>query len=168
VRRALSLIAASAALYGLAVWWAASRLPDSDVPMHVNTAGDVDRYADRAAAINYFVGLGGFLALLAVAVVCLCRWTPVRFLNVPHEEYWRAPERESDIRGMVVWDSAVLLSMPLIALACIPLNIAAMSDSSRAVSPLGILVPVGILLLAMAGYLLWMYRGRYRPDPADG
>src|SRR5918993_655320 len=92
MKRALGLIAASAAVYGLAVWWAASRLPDSDVPMHVNLAGDVDRYAARTAAIDYFVGLGCFLVLLAIAVVCLCRWTPVRFLNVPHKEYWRAPQ----------------------------------------------------------------------------
>jgi hypothetical protein len=153
-------------VYGLAVWWAASRLPEYDVPMHVNAAGEVDRYAGRGAAIGYFVGLGSFLVLLAVAVVCLCRWTPARFLNIPHKDYWREPDREAVLRQMIVWDSAVLLSMPLIALGFIPVNIALLSDASRAVSSLWILLPVGVLLLAMAGYLVWMTTRRYRPPPS--
>ena len=60
-------------MYGLAVWWAASRLPDSDVPMHVNLAGDVDRYAARTAAIDYFVGLGCFLLATACYLVWMYR-----------------------------------------------------------------------------------------------
>jgi hypothetical protein len=91
MKRALLLIAASAMVYALVAWWASTRLAAEGVAMHVNTAGEVDKYTSRDGAIEYLMGLGVFLLLLAVVLVCTCRWTPVRFLNVPHKDYWITP-----------------------------------------------------------------------------
>ncbi len=165
MKRALFLIAASAAVYAIAVAWAASWLPETEVPMHVNTAGDVDRYASRAGAVNYFVGLGGFLLVLAVGLTCLCWWLPVRFLNIPHKEYWRAPERAPVLKKMVAWDMAVIFSMPLLALSFVPINVALQSENPAGVSALWILVPIGVWLLVMACYVVWIVTRRYRPHP---
>jgi hypothetical protein len=166
VRRALLLILASAVVYGVAAWWAAQRLPETGVPMHVNMAGEVDRYATRAGAVGYFLGLGGFLLLLAVALVCLCWWAPVRFLNIPNKEYWSAPERVPTVRRMIAWDTAVLLSMPLLALSFIPVNVALQSANPAGVSASWIVVPIVVMLLAMTSYVIWMIFRRYRPRSA--
>jgi hypothetical protein len=166
VKRALLLIAASAAVYAIATWWAAARLPESGVVAQVNMAGEVNRYTTRAGAITYFVGLGAFLLVLAVVVLSLCWWLPARFLNVPHKEYWRAPERASIVKQMIAWDVAVIFSMPLLALSFIPVNVALLSQDPAGVSALWILAPIGIWLLAMACYLIWMYARRYRPQPS--
>jgi hypothetical protein len=166
MKRALLLIAASAAVYGVATWWAIRRLPETGVPTHVNMAGDVDQYTTRAGAISYFVGLGGFPVVLAVGLVCLCWWLPVRFLNIPNKEYWKAPERAPVVRRMVAWDLAVIFSMPLLALSFIPVNIALQSDNPAGVSALWILVPIGVWLVAMTCYVIWMIARRYRPQSA--
>lgn len=90
----------------------------------------------------------------------------MRHMNIPHKVYWQAPEREPVVRAMVSWDTAVLLSMTLIALTSVPVDIALLSDNPHATSPLLLLVPVGILVVAMVCYLVWMVTRRYRP-PAD-
>jgi hypothetical protein len=166
MKRALLLIAASAAVYALASWWAISRLPETGVPEHVNMAGEVDKYTTRAGAIGLFVGLGGFLLLLAVGLVCLCWLLPVRFLNIPNKEYWTAPERAPVVKRMVAWDMAVIFSMPLLALSFIPVNIALQSQNPAGVSALWILMPIGVWLVAMTCYVIWMIARRYRPQSA--
>jgi hypothetical protein len=163
VKRALLVIAASAAVYAIATWWAASQLPEDRVAMQINTAGEVNQYATRAGAISYFVGLGAFLLVLAIAAVCLCWWVPVRFLNFPNKKYWMTPERAPFIRRMVTWDAAVILSMPLLALSFIPVNVALLSQDPAGASELWILAPIGVWLAAMTCYVIWMYARRYRP-----
>jgi hypothetical protein len=165
VKRALFLIAASAAVYATAAWWAATRLPDHGVAMHIDRSGHVNQYGSRASAVTYFVGLGGVLLLLAVAVVCLCRWTPVRYLNIPNKDYWITPERAPIVRRMIVWDAAVIFSMPLLALSFIPVSIALETDNPAGVSALWTIGPIGILLVALAGYVIWMVVRRYRFQP---
>jgi hypothetical protein len=164
MKRALLLIAASAMVYALVAWWAFTRLPAEGVAMHVNTAGEVDKYTSRDGAIKYLMGLGLFLLVLAVAVVCSCGWIPVRFLNIPHKDYWTTAERAPIVRQMMVWDMAVILSMPLLALSFIPVNMALMADNPAGVSALWIIGPIGVWLVAMACYVIWMVTRRYRPE----
>jgi hypothetical protein len=163
MKRALLLIAASAAVYAIAATWAASRLPEGDVAMHINTAGQVDRYASRAGAVSTFIGLGGFLFGLAVILTCLMRVTPARWLNVPNKDYWMAPERAPKTRQMIVWDIAVLLSMPLVALSFVPVAISLATPDPAGSSALWIVVPIGVWIIAMISYMVWMVARRYRP-----
>jgi hypothetical protein len=163
MKRALLLIAASAVVYIVAAGWSVTRLPDDEVAMQVNASGEVNRYATRTGAITYFLGLGGFLLVLAVAAVCLFRWVPVRYLNVPHKAYWTMPERGPIAREMIVWDVAMLFSLPLLALSSVPVNVALMTDNPAGASALWIIVPIGVWLIAMACYVIWMVTRRYRP-----
>jgi hypothetical protein len=165
MKRALVLIAASAVVYVIAAWWSATQLPENGVAMQVNAAGEVNRYSTRSGAIGTFVGLGGFLLVLGVVVVCLCGLLPIRFLNIPKKDYWTTPERAPIVRQMIVWDMAVIVSMPLLALSFIPINVALMSEDPS-VSALWIIVPIGVWLIAMVGYTIWMVVRRYRP-PAN-
>jgi hypothetical protein len=166
MKRALSLIAVSAAVYTVAAWWAAGRLPDDRVPMHINAAGQVDRYGSRVSAINFFIGLGGFLLVLGVGLVCLCRFLPVRWLNIPHKEYWIDPQRAPIVTQMITWDMAVIFSIPLLALSSVPINIALMSRDPG-VSGLWIIGPVGVMFVALVGYTIWMVARRYRPPGSE-
>jgi hypothetical protein len=163
VKRALLLVAASAAVYTIVACWAAAQLPTEDVAMQVNTAGEVNKAISRADAVGFFIGLGSFLVALAVAVLCLMRLIPPRMLNVPHREYWLAPDRAPTAREMAVWDTAVLFSLPLLALSFIPVTVALSSTDPKGTSALWIVVPVGLWIVAMIGYIVWMYTGKYRP-----
>ena len=163
MKRALLLIAASAAVYAAAAWWAAARLPADNVAIHVNTAGQVNKYTSYSGAVSMFIGLGGFLLGLAVVVVCVTRFTPVRWLNVPHKNYWTTPERGPIVRRMMVWDMAVIFSMPLVALAFIPIDISLTTTDPEGTSALWFFISIGLLLFGIIGYAIWMTGYRYRP-----
>jgi hypothetical protein len=163
MKRALLLIAASAAVYAIVAGWAAAQLPAEGVAMHVNTAGEVNKHASRAGSISYFIGLGGFLLVLAVGVLCMNRWIPLRWLNIPHREYWSSPEHAPKAREMLVWDTAVIFSLPFLALSFIPVNVALSTSDPRETSALWIVVPFGVWILAMIAYIVWMMTRRYRP-----
>jgi hypothetical protein len=162
MKRAWLLIGVSALVYGLVAWSSAAHLSGDRVALHVNTAGKVDESASRAGAITYFIGIGGVLLLLAVAVVGMCCFVPIRFLNIPNKDYWTAPERASTVRKMIVWDCAVIFSMPFLALSFIPINIALLSENPNGTSALWIIVPIGLWLIAMLSYVIWMVARRYR------
>jgi hypothetical protein len=112
MKRALFLVIAAAAVYVFVAWGAAARLPAGNVAMHVNMAGQVDESTSRAGAITYFLGIRGALLLLAIAVLCICRFVPMGFLNIPNKDYWATPERAPTARQMILWDAAVVFSMP--------------------------------------------------------
>jgi hypothetical protein len=164
VKRAVLAVVACAAFYVLVASLAASQLPAERVAMHVNRAGQVNETTTRAGAVTYFAGIWFVLALLAVGMLCLLRWTPLHRLNLPHKAYWATPERAAAARQMMMWDGAVLFGMPFLALAFIPLDIALTSRNPGTSGP-WILVPIGIWLLATILYALWMATGRYRPRP---
>jgi hypothetical protein len=116
MKRALLLITASAVVYAIAASWAAARLPENGVAMRVNTAGEVTEYTSRAGAIRYFIGLGGLMLVVAVVVVCVVCWIPVRRLSIPYKDYWISPERVAKVRQMIVWDTGLIFSVLLVAL----------------------------------------------------
>jgi hypothetical protein len=165
VKRALLLIAASAAVYAIALGWAATRLPDHWGAMHIDTSGRVNQYGSRAVTVAYSVGVGGFLLLLAVAAVCLCWWVPVRYLNMPNKDYWTTPGRAPIVRRMVVWDVALIFSMPLVALSFNSVGLALQVDDLARGSALWTIGPIGVWLLAMVCYTIWMVVRRYRRQP---
>ena len=165
MKRALLLVTAAAAVYVIVAWASAARLPADNVAMHVNLAGKVDKSTSRAGAITYFVAIGAGLLLLAVVALCACRFVPTRLLSIPHKDYWTTPERAPTVRQMMVWDVAVIFSMPFLALSFVPVGTALMSKDPAGTSALWIVVPIGVWLLAMLCYLIWMVRRRYRPAP---
>jgi hypothetical protein len=164
MKRGLLLVACCATVYAVVAAWAASRLPAEHVAMHVNTAGKVNETTTRAGAVTFFAGMWGALLLLAVVMLCVLRWTPMRRLNVPHKDYWVTPERAPVVRQMMIWDMAVIFGMPFLALSFIPVNVLLVSQDPGT-SGLWIVVPIGIWLLAMFGYVGWMVTRRYRPKP---
>jgi hypothetical protein len=163
MRRAVLLVTAAALVYGFVAWGAAARLPASNVAIHVNMAGQVDKFTSRAGAITYFVGIGAALLLIAVVALCLCRLVPMRFLNIPNKDYWNTPERAPTARQMMIWDIAVIFSMPFIALSFVPVSMALKSADPVGTSALWIVLPIGIWFLAMLCYVIWMVTRRYRP-----
>ena len=63
------------------------------VATHFGPGGEPNDWMDRTAAA---ILLGGFqlvFPLLLLSVVRLLKWTPNAFINIPHREYWLAPER---------------------------------------------------------------------------
>jgi hypothetical protein len=163
MKRALLLIAACAAVYAIAAGWAGARLPENDVAMHVNAAGEVTKYSSRSGAVTMFVALGGVVFVLALGMIGLTRWSPVRHLSIPNKSYWTTSDRAPVVREMMLWDISVLFGTALVALSFIPVDISLTTTNQEGTSAFWIVVPIGLWLVATAVYIIWMVTRRYRP-----
>ena len=162
--RALAMLAVSAAVYAAAMAWAAARLPEDGVALHVNTHGVVNSYGSRADALALFATLGLVLVGLAVVSIASVRWLPARMINVPNREYWADPSRLPGFRRMLSWDLAVLFSVPLLAFSYLPVDITLTTLDPVGHGQLWLLLAIGLMVLGMVSYVVWMVVRRDRPD----
>lgn len=63
------------------------------VATHFGPGGEPNDWMDRTSAVLVLGGFQLFFPLLLVGVVRLLRWIPNGLINIPHREYWLAPER---------------------------------------------------------------------------
>lgn len=117
MRAALLVLAVLVAGALAQLLWAADHLPER-VATHFNTRGQADGWMSRNAALWFqgliVLGLPGFLLALAAVLPRL----PLALVNIPHKEYWFAPERRAAswryLRTWMVW--MVDLSLLFVAL----------------------------------------------------
>jgi hypothetical protein len=166
--RALALLLAGAAVFAAAVIWAATRLPIDGVAVHVDAHGVVNGYESRARAVVQFATVGAVLTGLGLVMVAAVRWLPVRWLpvrliNVPHKDHWSEPQRLPLFRRMLVWDMAVLFSLPLLGLSYLPGDVTLLTLDPAGHNQIWLPVIVGVMMVALFAYIAWMVIGRYRP-----
>lgn len=164
--RASALLLAAAVFAG-GVAWAAGRLPVEGVAMHVDTNGAVNGYGSRVQAVALFVTVGAVLAGLGLASVTAVRWVPVRLVSMPRKEYWSEPTRLLLFRAMLVWDVAVLFSLPLLGLSYVPVEITLLTLDPAGHNQIWLPAVLGATMVGLFAYIAWMVIGRYRPG-ADG
>ncbi len=61
---------------------------------HFNLSGKADAWDSRTVFVATQMGITGFLALVTLGILWLIRHTPAQWINIPHKEYWLAPERK--------------------------------------------------------------------------
>ena len=95
------------------VWWSSGALPEV-VASHFGAGGAANGFMPRGQYI-------GFMLVLVLAVPALIFFAgrlasslPVRFVNLPHKEYWLAPERRAATLGSLgrfgVWAAYATLA----------------------------------------------------------
>jgi hypothetical protein len=161
--RALGLLLVSAAVFAATVIWAAARLPLHGVAVHVDAHGVVNGYESRAHVVVLFATIGVVLAGLGVVTVAAVRWLPVRLINVPHKDYWSEPQRLPLFRRMLVWDVAVLFSLPLLGLSYVPVEVTLLTLDPAGHNQIWLPVVVGVMMVGLFAYIAWMVIARYRP-----
>jgi uncharacterized membrane protein len=74
----------------------ADRLPDL-VAVHFDSAGRANGFMTRAGCRDFMLLTTlGVPVLLTVATTVLPRLVPASLINIPHRDYWLAPERAGD------------------------------------------------------------------------
>ncbi len=159
--------AAAAVLYAVVVAAGARSLPER-VPMHFGAGGAPDRFGSRTELVITEVALGvGVVVLLGLVAVGMRR-IPLVWVDVPHPEYWKTPEREAELRRRLEADTLGIGTGTLLLLAGMSALTARAASSGDGLGPAaGVLVGAYVLgVLALCG---WMVVGRYRPpaSPAD-
>lgn len=94
------------------------RLPEQ-VASHFNAAGEPDGWSERSVFLSSWIITLGLMGLFGPAMTWLIHVIPARFLNLPHREFWLAPERIDWTRrtiGNLVASLCGLLFVTLVAL----------------------------------------------------
>ncbi|MFN7971439.1 MAG: DUF1648 domain-containing protein [Acidobacteriota bacterium] len=115
-------LALIAFLAGLSLLQAAVYVPKLPprIASHFDGAGRANGWQPREAfaTMHLSITLGASLVMLLVAF--LIRAMPASLMNVPHREYWLAPEREAETKSYLtawmLWFSVLLLAFLLLVM----------------------------------------------------
>ncbi len=72
--------------------WTSQQLPER-VATHFGLHGEPNGWMQKPSAVMVMGGFGLGLPLLTVVLSFLVRFVPADLVNLPHREYWLAPER---------------------------------------------------------------------------
>jgi uncharacterized membrane protein len=83
------------------------------VAIHFDGAGHANNWTDRSALLILFGGLGVGAPIFFVGSGLLVGLVPDGMVNLPHREYWLAPERRAQTRaylsGQMAWMGCLAL-----------------------------------------------------------
>ncbi|HVZ64095.1 MAG TPA: DUF1648 domain-containing protein [Lacunisphaera sp.] len=81
--------------------WQHSHLP-THVAIHFSASGRPDTWAPREVQTMFHLATVGFMAALIECLVLLQARLPAKRVNLPHRDYWLAPERAAATRSWLV------------------------------------------------------------------
>ncbi|MCG8600516.1 MAG: DUF1648 domain-containing protein [Verrucomicrobiales bacterium] len=76
-------------------YWAHTQLPER-VPVHFDGAGKPDRFSSKVELTAVNAGVAVLMLILFGLLPFFLEKIPPRFWNLPHRDYWLAPERVKD------------------------------------------------------------------------
>ena len=150
-------LAASVVLYAAfvaLVLWTAPELPDR-VASHFGIDGTPDGWMTRRGYLTFILIFGMALPLLITGIFSLVTVLPDSLVNLPHKDYWLAPEQRDNTRRYVIRSGLWLSCMLLVLFAVTHLQTirANHSDPVRMTgSEVGI-----VLTLLLTGVGLWAF-----------
>ena len=93
------------------LYW--QRLPDR-VATHFNGSGKPDGWMHRDQAALFMVGLETLMPAIFLGIAYMIYFIPSQLINIPHKEFWLAPERrEASISFMAKSTAAFSLAISL-------------------------------------------------------
>jgi uncharacterized membrane protein len=160
-------LAALAAL--LVVWWLhvrhfLHRLPER-IATHFDGAGVPNGWMPRAALGTFDFVFMVFVLAVVIGSAFLIRLLPVTLINVPHRDYWFAPERrrQSHDRMLVhmLWFACLMVAF-LIAVNQL-VFMANLRPGHPHLSGPGMITLLAAFLLALVGWVVRLHRMFPRP-----
>ena len=100
------------AIFAAFLAWSSTQLPNQ-VATHFGLRGYADTWSSRESALYLMASLGLLLPLVPAVMSLVLRFLPVDFINIPHREYWLAPERRQATYAFfsryLLWMSCLLV-----------------------------------------------------------
>jgi hypothetical protein len=100
------------------VWWSSGMLP-ATVASHFVGGGVADAFLPRRRYVDFMLGLVIALPSLVFVAGRLASRLPVRFINLPHRQYWLAPERQAatlaSLQSFATWAAYATLALLCVA-----------------------------------------------------
>jgi len=157
-------LAALAAIY---FWSIYAQLPDV-VASHFNARGVANGWQPKSLFFEFFAGAVAIAAFLAFGVPAIFSKIPTAMINLPHREYWLAPERREEtlafLNGYLAWFGCAVLLVVTTAVNY------AIGQNLHPGKPAG----AYFLLCVLAGFLIFAISSsiriltRFSRVPSDG
>jgi uncharacterized membrane protein len=138
------------------------------VASHFGIDGQPNGWMSRDGEIDFMLGFGLFIPVFIVVMMASTGWIPVSFVNLPHRDYWFAPERRPSTRAILLRFGLWMASLSLLFFAALQELIVAANAPGTAphLSNTGIFVVGGGFL---AGTIVWalILRRRFSRLPPE-
>lgn len=149
----MSYAGSAVALAGV-LGWAATVLPDT-VASHFGADGRADGWSSRPAFLLTMAGVGAFLLLMPLVVRLAMRLAP-GMVNVPHPEYWLAPEHREEMATRTTRELRAFTALTVLLLTVTTWqSVIATTEGTGLPVPW---VPIALYLVAVLVWLVRLYR----------
>ncbi|MEP6668226.1 MAG: DUF1648 domain-containing protein [Chthoniobacter sp.] len=141
------LLALAWVAFAVYVWLSAGRLPDR-VATHFGADGMPNGWQTHAGYLEFTLVFGGVLPAFVLGTFALIRRLNGWGLNIPHKEYWLAPERRQETFDFVQRQGTWLALQIIALIAGMHYFIIAANAHAPARLPTGFIVLTGAFLIA--------------------
>lgn len=128
-------------------------LPDR-MATHFGAGGQPDGWSSRASYVRFTMVFGLVFPLFAPAICYAARFLPDRLLNIPHRDYWVAPERRRETYGYLFRHSLWLA--PLMAGFVIGMHLTTVHANRLAEPQLPTATTWAMTGILLAGIGIWL------------
>ncbi len=152
--------------YLAALAYSSGQLPER-VASHFNFQGQADSWTSRPVYLALMTLWGLGIPCLLLSVAWMIRKLPASVINLPHRDYWLAPQRREqtsvDIQQRMLWFSCLTMAF------CLGIHLLVVEANQQQPSRLSQLVwaLLGAYLLALAAWIVMLLRHYYKPPDFD-
>jgi uncharacterized membrane protein len=137
------------------------QLPET-MASHFGPTGQADGWSSKASFMRIYLIIIGSVVTMAIFVLALLPKIPASMINLPHKDYWLAPERRAEsmafIQRQMLWFTAALLLLLVdILQQSVRVNL---GRAAQLEHPLTSLIIFGVFTLGWLGVLISKF-GRY-------
>jgi hypothetical protein len=147
--------------------WSAGQLPPR-VASHFNALGQADGWMSRELDLEFMAGFTLLVPLSLLGIGLLIGVTPAGAINLPHRDYWLAPERHRETRGYMARHMAwFACGMTVFSIVLNGLVV----EGNRSAPPHltnGIWILLGLFLAFVVAWLVVLIRHFSRVPREDG
>ena len=130
-----------------------SYLPDC-VATHFDGGGHPNGWMNRSSYMLFMVIFSFVLPLFLIGISYTCRFFPDKYFNIPHRDYWLAPQRRAETFSYLVthslWFACIALSF------IIGIHFSIVKANSLTPAHLSTPLILGLLGCFLAGLVIWI------------
>jgi len=132
-----------------------SGLPER-MATHFGSGGQPDGWGSRGDYVRFMMVFGLAFPLFPAAICYVARFLPDRLWNIPHRDYWFAPERRKETLAYL-FGHALWLA-PLMAGFVIGMHLMTVRANRLAEPQLSMAMVLAMTVIMLAGVAVWLVR----------
>jgi uncharacterized membrane protein len=142
---------------GVFVFVTSSSLPER-VASHFGSSGVADAFMSCNGYVTFMLAFVVGLPLLTTGIMTLVFRSSTTSLNMPHRDYWLAPNRRASTLAFLIRHNMLFGGGLAVFLSYVHwLVVQANAQQPAVLSNSGIYAGLGVFLLALAGWAVWLW-----------